>query len=190
MDHSPEREGGRIVEDGRPPDRVEAFVSLLGQHQRRIAMYVMSLVPHETDAEEIIQETNLVLWREFDRFEPGTSFAAWACRIALNRMLALRKRQRRHRLEFGVEFLEALTETAIDEVERLEERSKLLGRCLEKLPERQRAMLRLRYLEGHDVPTIARELCRSTDAVYRALSRIRRTLRDCVGRSATQRSPV
>src|SRR4051812_17827930 len=170
-----ERFGPSADVDG-PRDKKELFVQLLGQHQRRLFLYVMTLVPCWNDAEEIMQETNLVLWREFDRFQPGTSFAAWACRIALNRMLAWRKRQRRDRLKFGVDFLEALAETAIDEVEHLEERSKLLARCLEKLPERQRALLRLRYLEGHDVPAISRELRRSTDAVYRALSRIRGNL--------------
>ena len=58
------------------PERVDAFVRLLGQNQRRLFLYVMSMVPNWNDAEEIIQETNLVLWREFARFQPGTNFAA------------------------------------------------------------------------------------------------------------------
>ena len=37
------------------PERVDAFVRLLGQNQRRIFLYVMSLVPNWNDAEEIIQ---------------------------------------------------------------------------------------------------------------------------------------
>src|SRR4051812_30687389 len=78
-----------------PSERVDAFVQLLGQSQRRIFLFVMSMVPNWSDAEEIIQETNLLLWREFDKFQPGTNFAAWACRIALNQTLAWRKRKRR-----------------------------------------------------------------------------------------------
>ena len=58
------------------PERVDAFVQLLAQSQRRIFLFVMSMVPNWNEAEEIIQETNLLLWREFDHFQPGTNFAA------------------------------------------------------------------------------------------------------------------
>lgn len=147
-----------------------------------------SLVPNWSDAEEVIQETNLVLWREFDRFESGTNFTAWAFRVALNQVLAWRKRRRRDRLEFSPAFLEAVAAATAADVERLEERAGLLARCMEKLPADHRAMLQFRYGQGRDVPTIAREIGRSADAVYRALSRIRHALHLCVSRSFSEGS--
>jgi RNA polymerase sigma-70 factor, ECF subfamily len=93
------------------PERVDAFVQLLGQSQRRIFLFVMSMVPNWNEAEEIIQETNLLLWREFDHFQPGTNFAAWACQVALNQVLAWRKRQQRDRVKFSPAFLEAVAES-------------------------------------------------------------------------------
>lgn len=172
---------------GLPPERAEEFVRLLGQNQRRLLIYVMSLVPRWSDAEEVLQETNLVLWREFGSFRPGSNFSAWACRIALNRVLAWRKRQRRERLEFSAEFLEAVAEEITSEAERLEERSRLLARCIEKLPAKQRTMLRARYTEGRAIEAIAREAGRTADAVYRALSRTRQALHECVTRALEQR---
>jgi len=165
---------------------VESFVRLLGQNQRRVFLYVMSLVPDWNDAEEIIQETNLVLWREFHQFQPGTNFAAWACRIALNQTLAWRKRKQRDRLQFSAAFLEAIAEESASEADRLEERARILARCIEKLPDRHRLLLRIRYSEGRGVDAISRELGRSVDAVYRALSRIRQTLQDCVSQTLAQ----
>jgi RNA polymerase sigma-70 factor, ECF subfamily len=167
-------------------ERVDEFVRLLGQNQRRIFLYVMSMVPNWSDAEEIIQETNLLLWREFDRFEPGTNFAAWACRVALNQTLAWRKRKRRDRLEFSPAFLEAVASETAAEADRLEERSRALAGCIEKLPERHRALLRSRYGERRAVDVIGREFGRSVDAVYRSLSRIRHTLHDCVTQSLSR----
>jgi RNA polymerase sigma-70 factor (ECF subfamily) len=148
------------------------FVRLLVQNQRRIFLYVMSMVPNWNDAEEIIQETNLVLWREFARFEIGTNFTAWACKVALHQVLAWRKRVKRNRLEFSPAFLEAVAEEASGAAEDLEERSQCLGQ-----------MLRMRYSDGLAIGSIARQLERTEDAVYRALSRIRRELYDCVTRS-------
>jgi RNA polymerase sigma-70 factor (ECF subfamily) len=173
-------------EEDRSSDRVDTFVRLLGQNQRRIFVFVMSMVPNLSDAEEIVQETNLVLWREFDAFRPGTNFAAWACRVALNQTLAWRKRRRRDRLEFSPAFLEAVASESTAEADRLEERSQALGRCIEKLPDRHRWLLRSRYGGGRGVVAIGQELGRSAEAVYRSLSRIRHTLHDCVTHALAQ----
>jgi RNA polymerase sigma-70 factor (ECF subfamily) len=164
-------------------ERVEAFVRLLGQNQRHIFLYVMSLVPNWNDTEEIIQETNLVLWREFARFEPGTNFAAWACKVALHQVLAWRKRVKRSRLVFSPEFLEAVAEETSAAAAVLEERAQSLVHCIERLPAERRQMLRLRYSDGLEIEAIARQLRRTEGAVYRTLSRIRRALHECVTRS-------
>ncbi|MCS6850198.1 MAG: sigma-70 family RNA polymerase sigma factor [Gemmataceae bacterium] len=172
-----------------PPDaglsseQVEAFVRLLGQHQRRIFLYVLSLVPRWDDAEEIVQETNLVLWREFGRFQPGTNFAAWACKIAFHQVLAWRKRRQRDRLELSPEFLESVAEEAIARGDELDDRAQALAGCIAKLPPDHRTLLRLRYSDGLSVEAIAQQLQRTVDAVYRALSRIRRALHACVTQS-------
>lgn len=166
-----------------PPEaRVDEYVRLLSQHQRRLAMYICTLVPTWNDAEEIIQETSLVLWREFDRFEPGTNFLAWACRIAFHQVLAWRKKRTRDRLEFSPEFLERVAEEAIQSQDWLEERREALSACLERLPDAQRELLRLRYSEDCTVETLADRLQRTSTALYRALSRIRQTLTECVQR--------
>jgi RNA polymerase sigma-70 factor (ECF subfamily) len=173
---------------GIPPERVEEFVRLLGQHQRRIFLYVMCLVPNRTEAEEIVQDTTLVLWREFARFQPGTNFPAWACRVAFHRVLAWRKKKQRDRLEFSPAFLDAVAEETSAEAERLEERSEALGRCIEKLPADHRELLQRRYHDGQSVEDMAREVGRTVEAIYRALSRIRHALHDCVTRSLAQES--
>jgi RNA polymerase sigma-70 factor (ECF subfamily) len=165
------------------PESVDAFVRLLGQNQRRIFVYVMSMVPNWTDAEEIIQETNLVLWREFARFQPGTNFTAWACKVALHQVLAWRKRLKRSRLEFSPAFLEAVAEEATVAADLLEERTQCLARCIERLPADRRRLLKLRYNDGLAIETIARQLARTDEAIYRALSRIRRVLHECVTRT-------
>jgi RNA polymerase sigma-70 factor (ECF subfamily) len=164
-------------------DKADRFVRLLAANQRRLFLYVMSLVPHWADAEEVLQETNLVLWREFDTFRPGTNFAAWACRVALNQVLAWRKRRQRDRLEFSDAFLEAVAAETEAAADALEDRCEALAGCIAKLPAHHRDMLRLRYGENRGIEAIADQLQRTTEAVYRALSRIRHALHECVNRT-------
>ncbi len=165
------------------PERVDAFVRLLGQNQRRLFLYVISMVPQWNDAEEIIQETNLVLWREFGHFERGTNFAAWASKVAFHQVLAWRKRKQRDRLQFSDAFLEAVAAEASAAGDALEERSHALAGCIGKLPAGQRDLLRLRYNEGLGVDAISKRIDRTVEAVYRALSRIRHALHECVSQT-------
>src|SRR5262249_49574877 len=165
------------------PTRVDEFVRLLAQNQRRLYVYVHTLVPNHADAEEVLQNANLVLWREFGTFQPGTNFAAWACRVALNQVLAWRKKRQRDRLQFTDQFLAVIADEADAAAEELEDRTQVLAGCVEKLPADQREMVRLRYGEGGTIEAAAERARRPVEATYRALSRIRHALHDCITRT-------
>jgi RNA polymerase sigma-70 factor (ECF subfamily) len=164
-------------------ERVERFVALLGLHQNRIQRFVLSLVPNLSDADDVLQNTNLFLWREFHRFAPGTDFVAWASSVAFHEVLAWRKKHGRDRLVFSDQFLTAVRDEVNASADHLEARAKALTRCVERLPVTQRELVRQRYTNGAGVEAIAASTGRTADAVYRMLSRVRQTLRECVGRS-------
>src|SRR5664280_3328258 len=62
--------------------RNSEFLALLGKHELQVATFVHAMVPSWHDAEDILQETHLQLWREFWKFHSGSDFVAWACTIA------------------------------------------------------------------------------------------------------------
>lgn len=165
------------------PPTTEQFIRLLGENHRQLYLYVASLVPNRTDADDILQQTNLVLWREFEHFEAGSNFTAWACRVALNQVLCWRKRRQRDRLVFSEEFFEAVAEELSSDMARLDERRQALTACIEKLPTHHRDLIRSRYGDGRPVEAIAADVGRTVEAVYRMLSRIRQALHECVAHS-------
>src|SRR6185503_11377939 len=103
-----------------PPDRAEEFVFLLARHERLLGAYVMTMVPHPQDADDILQEAKVVMWRSFSKFESGTNFGAWARKIAFHQVLAHRKRKQRDRLDFSEEFLGTVAGEVETSVENLE----------------------------------------------------------------------
>src|ERR1022692_4743944 len=80
-------------------DRVRAdeFIQLFTGHESRLRAYVLSLVPRWSDAEEIVQQCSVILWKKFDHFQSGTNFFAWACQIARLEVKDYRKKQKRER---------------------------------------------------------------------------------------------
>jgi RNA polymerase sigma-70 factor (ECF subfamily) len=173
-----------------PPDvdpvRVEEFLKLIALHQRRLHLFVGGLVPFPPDAEDVLQETNLVLWREFRKFELGSDFAAWACTVAFHQVLAWRKKKQRDRLVFSEAFLAAVSQELLDHDEQREEQASALAGCIARMPTHHRQLLALRYSDGQSIESIAARLHRTTDAVYRMLSRIRHALFDCTTRALSE----
>ena len=164
-------------------DRTEAYLRLLSQHDRWLATYVYSLVASAADADDILQEVKVTLWKRFDTFELGTHFQAWARTVAMHQVLNYRRSQkRRDHAPLDEAFIEAVAAEIDQRADALEHKAEALNACLRKLPEAHRKMIVWRYYEDCGVDEIATKSERSIEAVYRLLSRIRVALSECVNR--------
>lgn len=164
-------------------DRGEIFLRTLAEHERWLAAYVYSLVSRAADADDILQECKVTLWKQFSTFTPGTNFRAWARTIALHQVLNYRRsEQRRPWSPADREFIEAVAGEIERRGEQLERQADGLRHCLRKLPEPHRAIVVSRYYEDRSIDEIAAQSGRTAEAVYRLLSRIRAVLNDCINR--------
>ncbi len=83
------------------PSQHEAFVSLYVRHEAAVFSFVLAMVKHTADAEDIVQRASMTMWRNFERFEPGTNFRAWAFQIAKNEALNHLSKSKRDRHVFS-----------------------------------------------------------------------------------------
>ncbi len=155
---------------------------LMVQHQRQIFSFIYSLAPDRHDAEDLLQETSLVICEKFGEFKPGTNFLAWACQIALWRVRAARQKFARSKIMFDDEVLERVAQTSVNLQGELDVRHQALERCLQKLPVGEREFVMARYGSGGSVAEAAKRSGRSLVAAYKALGRIRKLLLNCVNR--------
>ena len=156
------------------------LVGLLTRNQRKIFAYIYTLVPNRADAEDILQETSVTIYKKFDEFESGTDFVAWANRIAWWKVKAAQQKFARSKVVFNEEVMEAVVATAGTMEAEMSDRHEALGSCLKKLNERDRRMVLTRYESGSGVERAAAQAGRSRQAAYKALGRIRQLLLDCV----------
>lgn len=172
-------------------ERTEAFLRLLGEHERKLAIYVTGLIACPQDAQDILQEGKIVMWRQFDQFELGTNFPAWARKILFYQILAHRRKSKRDAsVTIGDRALELLSEEAesASRENRWVRREKALQACVAKLPDDHREILLLRYREEASIERISHRTERTEGAVYRLLSRLRKNLYECVEKE-TSREP-
>ncbi len=158
------------------------FVELYSTYEARIRGYVQSLVPKWSDADDVLQRCNLVLWKKFDQYEPGTNFFAWACQIVRLEVLKFRERAARDQLVFSEEFVDRVAENTVLRSDELGMRIEYLQECVAKLSPDHRELLRLCYDEQRSTVSAAKFLNRKVDGIYKALSRIHLALYTCVSR--------
>lgn len=162
------------------------FLRVFLANEREILRYVCVLVPSVTDAQEIVQQTAVVLWEKFDQYDTERPFTPWACRFALNvtRQWIARRQRWKALLESGLaEELASRREQLRSE---FDARLVHLNHCLQKLPEDQRNLVEGYYFRQLDAATVSEQAGRTIDAFYKTLQRIRRQLRDCIERAARE----
>jgi RNA polymerase sigma-70 factor (ECF subfamily) len=163
----------------------EGFLQLFLAHERRIFAFLLALVPSWSDAEDLLQETSVVMWRKMGEFTPGTDFTAWALSIARYEVLKYRKSQNRSRVVFSDQTLEALADQMATLVRGTDARRDALEDCLKKLIPRDRELIHLRYQPGATTQGVADHFGRSIQAVYKSLNRLHGQLLHCIRKSLT-----
>ena len=167
----------------------DQFVQHLTSCQPRLYAYILSLLPNLDDANDVLQETNLVIWHRSEEFIEGTNFLAWAFKIARYKVLAHFRDRHRDRHVFDDELFARLADEAEHRVADRTSQARLLRGCMKELPPFHRELIRQRYAKNGSVQEMAQRLGRSAAVISVTLSRIRHRLMECVRRKSEEQVP-
>lgn len=164
-------------------DRV---VELITKSQGSLYAYITSLLFRSQEVQDVLQETNMVLWQKRVEAPKDDEFMAWARRVAFYQVLAYRKKKGRDRHFFSESLLSKLAESAGEGLTVNETKVEALGDCLQKLPANSFQLLQRRYYSSQSVMEIAEQMQKSVSAISQSLYRIRKRLLDCVQREGAR----
>jgi RNA polymerase sigma-70 factor (ECF subfamily) len=158
----------------------QAFAQLYDLYVQPVYRYLLSKIGNQQEAEDITAQTFLAALQGFPRYMHRGNFAAWLFSIARNKMADYYRRQRNHRsLEegggnpAGTAWMQDVirTERALD-----------LSELINKLPEDEQELLRLRFVAQMRFREIAslngKNESAVKKAVYRLLARLQSQLED------------
>lgn len=161
----------------------EQFLQLFLASEREIYRYIAAIAPAKADAEEIMQQTAVELWRKIDQFDLARPFTPLACRFALNVAKQWLARKRRWQGLIAGDLAERIVDRRAELLPRIDSRLRHLEACLEKLPPEQRRLIDGYYFRQLPITAVAAEARRTVAAAYKALQRIREVLQHCIERS-------
>jgi RNA polymerase sigma-70 factor (ECF subfamily) len=150
--------------------------------QPRLYAFVLSLTGNPNEADDVLQNTNLVLLKKREAFRPDADFAAWALQIARFEVQRFRQSSARVRGRFDDVLVEQLTARAGAFGGDLAAELRVLRSCMLRLSSSEREMLTLRY-GGSSVGAIAERWGRSAGSISQTLYRVRGKLAECVKRA-------
>lgn len=162
-------------------DVVEGFVR---EHEAYVRALAARLAPDPAQADDLAQETFLVAFRKRESLDLSRDIRPWLATIVRNlshRAWEKALRENRLRRDALSLFVEQLPEDASELYEGNAKAA--LRKCLDKLPERSRTLLNLRYNLGLPSEETAQHTASTAEAVRMALVRVRQALRQCMDKS-------
>ncbi len=157
------------------------FVALLTEHQSCLRYYILSLMPGDSSAPDVVQEANMVIWNKRSDFELGTNFKAWVFSIARYSVQGHRhKRRKDSKMVFGEELEDLFAEEMPEEADLFEDQQLALRHCLQKLKDADRDLILHRYYQKSPLKDYSEQIGRSLGSLKVTLFRIRNRLKNCV----------
>jgi RNA polymerase sigma-70 factor (ECF subfamily) len=165
----------------------DEFVRLLTSSRHALFGYIYSIVRSTSDAEDLFQQTSLLLWKKFDQYEADSNFLAWACAVARFEIRNFQVRDRRRQFYLSQEVqAELATIQSRQSLDSASARREALAACMTRLSQRDRSLVDRCYGGDEQIKDVASQLGRTARSLYDALNRIRRQLMDCVARRLQQ----
>jgi len=168
------------LRDGK--EKAARFVQMLAASERSLARYVLALVPNFVDSDEILQETKLRLWDQFEEYDSQKDFGAWARTVAYYQVLTFRKKQGRDRVVFSTDFVATLSDEVASRGDEADARSSELLFCLKHLSPKYQTLLREFYGRPSTLEHAAKVVGMTVVATRKALARSRQALHECIER--------
>jgi RNA polymerase sigma-70 factor, ECF subfamily len=170
---------------------------LMDRHAGQVYRVAYGITRSEGDAEEVVQDVFLALFRKVESFEGRAALASWLYRVATNAAL-IKRRGKRYQVEVKLEDLEDLLPQFREDGHRDGDRTWLLAdwsqapddeliseetravvqQAIDALPDHYRAIVLLRDIEGLSNEEVAAILGESVASVKSRLHRARMALRE------------
>lgn len=146
--------------------REQGFTQLVKKYQEKIYWHIRRMVIDHADADDVLQNTLIKIWKGLENFREESQLFTWLYRIATNETLSFLAQQQRK----ATQSLDDMTESLANKVKadldfnanQLEWRLQL---AIQELPEKQRLVFHLRYYDAMPYEEMSKVLDTSEGAL-------------------------
>lgn len=155
-----------LVQFRNPGTKEKAFTAILKKYQEKLYWHIRRLVVDHEDANDVLQNMFIKVWKGLDNFREDSQLYTWLYRIATNESLSFLEQQKRRSAVSMDEEENSLTNKL--KADRYFDANKLewkLQLAIQQLPEKQRIVFNLRYYDEMPYEEMSRVLETSEGAL-------------------------
>jgi RNA polymerase sigma-70 factor (ECF subfamily) len=155
--------------------QTECFAVLMNRHLPAVRRRIRAIVQNSTDAEDVVQEVLLKIWRHLSTFRSESSFRTWMTRVATNEALQCYRREQRSPIcqtPGDLNSFASPNESPLQSLARAE-RTRFILKAVVELPAKYRQVVVLREFAQLSARETAESLTTSVPAVKTRLFRAR-----------------
>lgn len=145
--------------------------------REKLLNYSRKMTEETSDAEDIVQEVFLKMWRIREKLDEYRSIDALATQIVKNLCLDRWRSPKHHNTRLD----DIRPLNVCDNVEQnfeIQDQARLIGQIIDTLPPLQQAIIRMKDVEGYETTEIAEIVGKDAEAVRMNLSRARKRVRE------------
>lgn len=157
-----------------------SFAELWLKSQNTLGGYVCAHVPDHSLTEDIMQEVARQATANFDQYDHAKPFLGWLIGIARQRIADAYRAKNRRPIVFSSDIVDSFANVYQQLEPEENDRAEGLRVCMEKLSERHRRVLELKYARRLSTKTIADQVGSSPGSIDTMIYRIREALRQCI----------
>ncbi|MCU7694118.1 RNA polymerase sigma factor [Haoranjiania flava] len=148
------------------PTREKAYTAIIKKYQEKLYWHVRRMVVDHEDANDVLQNVFIKVWKALDNFREDSRLYTWLYRIATNESLTFIEQQKKR----SAVSLDDIEYTLVNKVkaeanfdaEKLEWKLQV---AIQQLPEKQRLVFNLRYYDEMPYEEMSRVLDTSEGAL-------------------------
>ena len=152
----------------------------LTKSQRQLHAFILSMVWNAAAADDVLQESNLVLWEKVAEFDGNRPFLSLGDEVHAVAGVGLAQTTQRQRLVFDDDLAKLLADEAAMAEPVFDARRVALASCFQKLRPEQRELIARRYEPEASVNAMAEAAGTTAKAISDRLRRIRNALPECI----------
>lgn len=126
----------------------KAFRELISNYKERLYWHVRKIVISHDDADDVLQNTFIKIFKNIDKFNQESKLFSWMYRIATNEAITfINKRAKKRNLDIA-DYQHELTSTlANDEFFSGDEIQEILQKAIATLPQKQQLVFNMKYFD-------------------------------------------
>lgn len=166
---------------------IQAFEVLIQRYEGRLLRFIIRISSAGTaEAEEILQEVFLKVWKNLNDFRDDMPFSSWVYRITRNQVISQHRknisRGESEKVSYDPDIFDIEGTTDILSEVDAAHRAQIIRDVLDLLPEKFKEVLILRYLEGQSYDEIGDILRKPPGTIATLLSRAKKAFKEAIER--------